>query len=170
VVATVSPTTTVPFVAPVATGANVTLTSTQAVNSSGLSGGAIAGIVIGVLLGLFLLFLLCLLLCFRAAFDGLRDIFGLGKKKTTRRRETVEVYSHGSRANERRWYGGDRPSRPERPKDSGGLGWGGVAAGLGGLAVLLGLKRSNDRKKKNEKSNYSGSSYTYSYDTETESE
>ena len=52
VTATNSPTTTVPFVAPVATGANITLTSAASSNSGGLSGGAIAGIVSGVLFGL----------------------------------------------------------------------------------------------------------------------
>ncbi|KAK4918131.1 hypothetical protein LTR66_016893, partial [Elasticomyces elasticus] len=84
--ATVSATTTVPFVAPVATGANITLTQGQASTAGGLSGGAIAGIVIGVLLGLLLLSLICFYCCIRGLLDGVLALFGLGKN----RRRTVE--------------------------------------------------------------------------------
>lgn len=169
ITATVSPTTTVPFQTPVATGANVTLTGTQAQTSGGLSGGAIAGIVIGVILGILLLLLLCLYFCFRGAIG----LFGGGKGKKRRRTETeyVEEYHHhsgGGSGGGRRWYG-DRPSRPPPPpppkKSSGIGGAAGVAAGLAALWALLGVKRKHDRRQ--EKSDYTGSTASYSYDYTT---
>ena len=65
----------------------------------------------------------------------------------------------------RRWFG-LRPAARPRPvkKKSGVGGWATVLGGLGGLAVVLGLKRKHDNKK----TEYSGSSYYsdyYSYDS-----
>jgi hypothetical protein len=170
---TTTATPTVPFETPVATGANVTLTSAESDNGGGLSGGAIAGIVIGVIFGLLLLFLLLLFCCFKAAFDAILACFGFGRRHRHTETEYIEEHHHhhgGATAAGaagglfgRRWHG-DRPSRPERPpKKSGGLGGlGAVAAGLGGLAVVLGLKRRHDRKH-DEKTEYTGSSYYSSY-------
>jgi len=169
ITATISPTTTVPYQTPVATGANVTLTGTQAQTSGGLSGGAIAGIVIGVLLGILLLLLLCAYFCFRGAIG----LFGGGKKNNRRRTETeyVEEYHHhgsggGGSGGGRRWYG-DRPSRPPPPKKSNGFGGvTAVAAGLAGLAAALGIKRKLDNRRQG-KSEYTGSSVSYDYTTST---
>jgi hypothetical protein len=165
---TVAPTTTVPFVAPVATGSH-NGTAIAATGGGGLSGGAIAGIVIGVLVGLALLIALCICCCLKAGFDTILALFGLGSKKRRNRRVVEEEYvethrRHGS-GSQGRWYGsaaGSRPSRPPPPpKKSGGIGGLlGATAGLGGLALALGLKRKHDRKE--EKSDYS-SSYGSSY-------
>lgn len=164
--ASLATTTTVPYIAPIPTGASQTagVTSSQQ-SSSGLSGGAIAGIVIGVLAAVILLVLLCICLCFREIWHGFLALIGARKKPTTRR-ETVEYTSYhaGSNRNSRRWYGaggGDRPARIERsPRRSGGIGgaakW---AAGLGAFAVALGLKRRADRRRE-EKSDISSSYYS----------
>lgn len=164
---TQTPTTTVPFTTPVATGANVTVTSSEQ-SSGGLSAGAIAGIVIGVIAGIIILFLLCLLCCFKAGWDAIAAIFGLGKKRRTREEYVEEHYHHssgGGGADRRRWYGGgDRPSRPERRDKGGWAGLGAVGLGLAGLTAWLGLKRRrDDRNRRSEKSDsyYSGSSYDY---------
>ncbi|KAI9839902.1 MAG: hypothetical protein M1819_000094 [Sarea resinae] len=170
VTSTSSPTTTVPYQTPVATGSNSTAGVTSSTNH-GLSGGAIAGIVIGVLAGILLLLLLLALCCAKAGIDGLLAIFGLGKHK--RREETVieERYSHHSGGGTGYYGTGSRPpppsSRPPPPRKSGGLGGAGaVAAGLAGLALILGLKRKHDRKVEEEKTEYTGSSYyTSDYST-----
>ncbi|KAF2419016.1 hypothetical protein EJ08DRAFT_43758 [Tothia fuscella] len=181
---TMSPTTTVAFQTPVPTGSS-TAGITAGASSGGLSGGAIAGIVIGVLAGLILLALICLCCCFKAAADGLLAILGIGKKKKSRRTVVEEEYisehhRHGSGSGSRRWYGsaaGSRPSRPPPPpaKKAGG-GFGGLltgAAGLAGLAAVLGMKRKHDRKhEKSDVSSYtgSGSSYTYDYTSSSSSD
>lgn len=165
VTATSSPTTTVPFLAPVATGANITLTGAESSNSHGLSAGAIAGIVIGVIAGLVLLSLLCLFCCARTIWVAL---FGGRKKRRTERTEVIESHHHrsysgaggaayaGSRPDNRRWYGSEAPRREkERSKFTEMLG---IGAGLAALAGVLGLKRRNDRRR-DEKSDYS-SAYT----------
>ncbi|KAI4719836.1 hypothetical protein E4T48_03871 [Aureobasidium sp. EXF-10727] len=165
VTATSSPTTTVPFLAPVATGANITLTGAESSNSHGLSGGAIAGIVIGVIAGLILLSLLCLFCCARTIWVAL---FGGRKRRRTERTEVIESHHHrsysgaggaayaGSRPDDRRWYGSEAPRREKsRSKFTEMLG---IGAGLAALAGILGLKRRNDRRR-DEKSEYS-SAYT----------
>ncbi|EON61131.1 hypothetical protein W97_00342 [Coniosporium apollinis CBS 100218] len=178
VTATVSPTTTVPFETPIATGANATISTTSAQASTSLSGGAIAGIVIGVIAGILLLTLLCLALCARSALGALGGLFGGGKKKGRREEEVyIEEHHHhaggASGAGGRRWYG-DRPGRVERPppkKKSSGFGnLGAIAAGLGGLAVALGLKRKYDRRHDEKSSAGTYSEYTYSSDYTSSSE
>lgn len=165
---TISPTTTIPFQTPVATGAqNGTLVAGS--GGGGLSGGAIAGIVIGVIAGIILLILICLCCCFKAGLDGLLALLGLGKKKRRSRRVVEEEYieshrRHGS-GSDRRWYGsaaGSRPSRPPPPpKKSGFGGLLGATAGLGGLALALGLKRKHDKEKSDVSSSYGSSYYSY---------
>lgn len=166
-IATGSATVTQPFEAPVATGANITLTAAEA-EGGGLSGGAIAGIVFAVLLLLFLLALLCIFCCFKALWKSLMALLGIGRGRRRHETEYIEEHHHhhghgvAPVGGGRRWYG-DRPSRIERPpKKSGGLGgFGAVAAGLGSLGLALGLKRKHDRRQ--EKSNYTGSGASYSY-------
>lgn len=172
---TQSPTSTVPFESPVATGANITLTSQQVTGGGGLSGGAIAGIVIGVLVGLALLALILFYCCLRGLLDGCLALFGLGGRK--RRRTEVEEYerrSHhssgggGGGAVKRTWYGAARPSgsrfeeRTEKRRSGGGQLLG-IAGGLAALWAILGLKRRNKRRNEEKYSEYSGgSSYGYS--------
>ncbi|MCJ1237904.1 hypothetical protein MMC14_005891 [Varicellaria rhodocarpa] len=159
-------TTTIPFQTPIGTDGSA-ITGVTPVHNNGLSGGAIAGIVIGVLAGLFFLLLLCACCCFKSAVDGLLGLLGLGggNKKRTETTYLEERHSHhGGGAvtgGGRRWFG-TRPARVERPpKKSSGLGgMGAVAAFLGTLAVLLGLRRKARREE--DKSEYgTGSSYSY---------
>ncbi|KAL8673239.1 MAG: hypothetical protein Q9168_002351, partial [Polycauliona sp. 1 TL-2023] len=173
VTSTGSATATVPFqsAGPTQGGATqdgATAGMTTSTTNNGLTGGQIAGIVIGVLLGILLLLLICAFCCFRGIYDGFLAIFGLGKKR--RRQETTtyieERHSHhtggASRPAGRTWWGANRPARPAK-KDSGLGGAGAVAAGLGTLAVILGLKRRRDRKDKESygsRSSYSYGSYT----------
>ena len=172
---TMTPTTTVPYGTPIATGQNGTLVEANGGGGGGLSGGAIAGIVIGVIAGIILLVLICLCCCLKAGFDGILALLGIGKKKKRRVVEETYIDEHrryGSAAGSgRRWYGsaaGGRPGRPPPPpkekKGFGGLG--ALGLGLGGLAVALGLKRRHDRKH-DEKSDISSSYYSdyYSYDS-----
>ncbi|KAJ9628032.1 hypothetical protein H2203_003253 [Taxawa tesnikishii (nom. ined.)] len=175
VTATSSPTTTVPFEAPVATGANVTLTTTSAESTNtGLSGGAIAGIVIGVLLGILLLALICFYLFVKAGVRGIAALFGGGRRRrTVEREEYIEEHHHRSSggAGGRTWYGSGRPSRVEverrdEKKKKGGNALP-IAAGLAGLAAFLGLKRARDRRRDDEKSDWS-SSYGSYYTSESE--
>ncbi|KAF1919966.1 hypothetical protein BDU57DRAFT_441557 [Ampelomyces quisqualis] len=163
------PTATVPFQTPIPTGVNGTPEQVES-GGGGLSGGAIAGIVIGVLLGIFLLLLLCLFCCARALFDTLLAIFGFGKKNRHTHEETyIEEHRHSGGAaasGGRRWYGAARPARPSRvgseKKHGGAAKSAGVAAALGGLALMLGLKRHQDKKHDDKSTTISGSSYYYS--------
>jgi hypothetical protein len=164
-----TPTTTVAFETPVATGAEVGLTESEGGSGGGLSGGAIAGIVIGTLLGLALLGLLCFYCCIRGLFAAFLALFGIGKKKQRRTEvEEYERYSHhgsgrhsGAGAGGRTWYGAAaRPSRPER-KDDSKKKLLGVGAGLAGLWAVLGLKRRHDRRDDEKYSEYSYSSDYY---------
>lgn len=169
---TVSATTTAPFLAPATASGSVLPTAFPVASGGGLSAGAIAGIVIGVIAGLLLLLLLCFCCIVKTGFDGLLAIFGLGKRKrrSTERIETVEHYSrHGSQAGSRRdqhtgWFGGPAKVDAGRKKKSSGFGGlGAVGAGLAGLALVLGLKRKNDKSEKPARSDISSSYYTDSY-------
>ena len=165
-----TPTTTVPFIAPVATGANVTLTSSESNSGGGLSGGAIAGIVIGVLLGLALLGLICFYCCLKGLLDGVLALFGLGGRKKRRVTEVEEYerrssHRHGSGGGGRTWYGASRPARVDRydeRKSNTGKELLGLGAGLGALWAFLGMKRKReDRRRFEEKSDVSYSSDYY---------
>ena len=162
-----SVTTTVPYETAVGTGGAI-LTGTVS-TSHGLSGGAIAGIVIGVIAGLILLFLLCACLCFKSLWDGLLEIFGI-RRSGRRRTEETYIDKRSSRRQDgvRTWFG-TRPARGSRTsvdvveKRKTSSGWGGIAtvgAALGGLALLLGLKRRRDRRREEDKDSVS---YDYSY-------
>ncbi|ORY09614.1 hypothetical protein BCR34DRAFT_487023 [Clohesyomyces aquaticus] len=166
VTATGTPTATIPFETPIATGVNGTMVPVAGGGGGGLSGGAIAGIVIGVILGILLLLLICLFCCARALFDTVMAIFGLGKKRRHTHEETyIEEHHHssGGGGGGRRWYG-QGPSRPSRKeKKSSGLGGAlGVGALLGGLGLALGLKRKHDRKHDDKSTTVSGSTGYYS--------
>lgn len=162
--ATVSPTTTVPFGTPVATGSNVTVTGAQASSHHGLSGGAIAGIVIGVLVALALLALLCFCCIVRGLWGLIMGLFGGRKQKRRRVEETYveEHHHHGSAAGGGRVWYGDRPSRRSRSR-SPKRGWAPWAAGLGALGLGLGAKKALDRRRRDEKSDISSSYDYYSY-------
>lgn len=168
---TFATTTTVPFLAPMSTGQTVNITDTGSTgSSSSLSGGAIAGIVIAVIVGILLLLLLCAFFCFKAIWDSILAIFGLGKH---RRRETIiEESIHRSSRGDREWYG-DRPSRVEKVETKRSY-WAPMTAGLGGLATALGMKQRNERKKRRvveEKDVYSvEDDVSYSRDSRTFSE
>jgi len=109
-------TSTVPFIPPVATGANVTVGALAQQNPTTsthkLSGGAIAGIVIGVLLAIAILLLICFCCCVRGIWHGVAALFGFGKKDDRRRggeREVAyieeEYHRRGSRRDDESWYG-----------------------------------------------------------------
>ncbi|KAJ8058291.1 hypothetical protein OCU04_012485 [Sclerotinia nivalis] len=165
--ATVSATTTEPFIPPAtASGSTLPITSSS---SNNLSAGAIAGIVIGTILGVILLLLLCFCCVVKGLWDSVLGVFAGGKPRRqggggmrTERIETVERYSrHGStmgggaaaRREQTGFFGGaraDKPMRVEetRKKKSSGLGGlGAVGAGLAGLAVVLGLKKKEDERR-----------------------
>lgn len=165
VTSTGSVTTTVPYQSASATQGGATAGMTATTSNNGLSGGAIAGIVIGVLAGIILLLIICAACCFRGLLDTILAFFGLGPRR--RRQETTYIEErhshHTGRGGSRRWWGTSGPSRIDRPprRESGGLGGAtAVAAGLGTLAVLLGLKRRRDRRDK--ESYGTASSYSYS--------
>jgi hypothetical protein len=155
-------TATVPFSAPVGTDGSTLIGAQATTSGSSLSPGAIAGIVIGVIAGIILLLLICLCCCARGAIDGIMGIFGGGRKRRTETTYIEERRSHrGSRPAGRTWFG-TRPTRVDRTekkkKKAGGLGGlATVGAGLGGLALLLGLKRKRDQR------NDAKSSSSYSY-------
>jgi hypothetical protein len=161
-----TPTATVPFQTPIPTGAAGSPIPVAA-GGGGLSGGAIAGIVIGVILGILLLLALCLFCCARALFDTLLGILGLGKRKNKHTHEETYIEEHhhsggAAASGGRRWYGAARPARPARSEKSGVKKGVGVAAALGGLALMLGLKRKHDAKHDDKSTTVSGSSYYYS--------
>ncbi|KAI9713798.1 MAG: hypothetical protein M1820_000528 [Bogoriella megaspora] len=175
---TVSPTTTVPFETPVATGANMTLTESST-GGGGLSGGAIAGIVIGVIAAIIILALLCFFFC----LDALLGLIGLGGRRRRRREEEVYVEEHRHRSHsgrgDRSWYG-NRPTRIERTEriERRGPAWAG-ALGLGTMAATLGFRnkegrerKEQQRRRRDEKSDvsYSYDSQSYSYDGTSASE
>ncbi|KAM0722940.1 hypothetical protein Q7P37_001138 [Cladosporium fusiforme] len=175
-----SPSTTLPFETPVATGAEVgglSSSSEEEGGGGGLSGGAIAGIVIGTLAGLILLGFICFYCCVRGLFNGVLAIFGGGKKRSRRTTEIDEYerYSHhgsgrhsgAGAAGGRTWYGAAaRPSRPDRrDSESRTKKVLGVGAALAGLWAVLGLKRRHDRRHDDEK--YSEYSYSSDYYTNT---
>jgi hypothetical protein len=166
---TAGPTTTMPFMTPVATGANITVTGSQQDNNGGgLSGGAIAGIVIGVLAGLLLLAALCFFCCLKGLLDGCLACFGLGGRKKKRTEiEEYERHSHHSHGGGgRTWYGAAPPPPPgETPPEhkSSGKNLLGVGAGLAALWAVLGLKRKRDGRRNDEK--YSEYSYSSDYYT-----
>ena len=168
VTSSMSITTTVPFQTPVGSSGSV-ITGQMVSTNTGLSPGAIAGIVIGVLVGLFILFLILACLCCRSIFDA---ILGRNKRKETTTYIETHHSHHGSGGPppRRRWFGvlPARADRPEKKKSSGFGGLLGVGALLGGLALLLGLRRRS-QKKADEKTEYSVSDYTYSYDDYTTS-
>lgn len=160
-----SVTTTQPYNTPV--GTSGIILGAQSSSGGGLSGGAIAGIVIGVIIGIIILLLICLCCCAKEILESFLGLFGLGShaRRRTEETEVIEEHRH-SGGGRRTWYGAARPSRRSRTdvveKKSGG-GWGGlagVAAALGGLGLLLKLKR--DRKDNNEKSSYGYGSEYYS--------
>lgn len=167
-------TTTQGFILPTATDGAITA-EPQNGGGGGLSGGAIAGIVIGVIAALIILILICLCCCAKGVLDAILGIFGLGGKKH-REREEVEVYeSHHHRGGasrrgrsasvgRRTWFGmGPRKTEvTEKEKSSSWTKGAGVAAFLGGLALILGLKRRRDRKDDKSSVGY-GSSYYSDY-------
>ncbi|RMZ91343.1 hypothetical protein DV736_g1420, partial [Chaetothyriales sp. CBS 134916] len=83
--------------------------------------------------------------------DGLLALFGMGPNRR-RRTEEVDVYEE------------------KKKKESSGITkFAGVGALLGGLALLLGLKRRRDERRESKSEVSYGSSY-YTYDTSTESQ
>ncbi|KAI9804328.1 MAG: hypothetical protein M1833_007135 [Piccolia ochrophora] len=157
-----APTTTLAFGTPLGTATAVYGAGATTTNR-GLSGGAIAGIVIGVIAGILFLLFICLTVC---VGKGIGAIFG-GRRRTKREETYVhEHHSGGGGGGSRPWYGAasQRPSRIEttnRKKKGMFGGFAPVAAGLGGLALALGLKRRHDRKKQSSYgSNSSYSSYS----------
>lgn len=180
VTSTISPTVTTAFGTPVpAASGNATLVAGN--KSSGLSGGAIAGIVIGVIAGVILLLFILLVCCLRAGVDSILAFFGLRNRRRRGRRvveeEIIERRRRAGTADSRRWYGTDYEARPvrtgttvtrveERRRRTGGVGGlATVGAGLGGLAIALGLKRRADerRRRREDKSDTESSYYDSSY-------
>jgi len=104
----------------------------------GLSGGAIAGIVIGTIAGVGLLLMLCACCIMRGIWRSIGAIFHLIKKKT-KRSSTSNV--EGGRTQHDSWYGGKPSSSAVRKEKAKGAGLIGLGAALGGLALLLGLRR-----------------------------
>ena len=159
------------FATPVSTDGSIII-GQASTSGGGLSGGAIAGIVIGVIAAIILLILFCACCLFKGLIDGLLAIFGLGPRRRRRTTTEEEVYverrSHrGSDRGRRTWFG-TRPGRSEvvdekRRKSSGfgTAGW--MLAGLGALAAWTKLRGN---KKREDKSDYTGSSYDYSASSE----
>lgn len=154
------------------TGTGAAVPSNGGGGGGGLSGGAIAGIVVGVLAGLILLFICCACCIIRGVWNTIRGLLGFGRSRSrsrSRERETEIVeeryHRHGSvhsgRTEHRTWFGG-RPSSAgdRREKRSSHAGWWGLAALVGTVALLLGLRRD---KKKDKKSNKTRSDYSSGY-------
>lgn len=165
VTSTGAATATVPFQTPVGTDGSTLIGAQPTTQGQGPSGGAIAGIVIGSIAGILLLALLCFYCCAKGAIDGILGLFGGGRRRRTETTYIEERHSrHGSRPAGRTWFG-SRPARVDRTekKNTGGLGGlATVGAGLGTLALILGLKRK--RAQRNDaKSSSSYSYYDYSY-------
>ncbi|KAF7505806.1 hypothetical protein GJ744_000381 [Endocarpon pusillum] len=166
-------TATVPFSTPVGTDGSTIIGAQPTTQGQRLSGGAIAGIVIGVIAGIIILFLICVCCCARGAIDGIRGIFGGGRRRRTETTYIEERRSrHGSRPAGRTWFGARpaRVDRTEKSKKTGG-GLGGLAtvtAGLGAMALFLGLKRRRDQRI-DAKSSSSYSYYDESYTGTSES-
>ncbi|RAL17212.1 uncharacterized protein BO97DRAFT_401893 [Aspergillus homomorphus CBS 101889] len=165
---TASITTTQGFIAPVNTAGSAVF-GVKA-SSDGLSGGAIAGIVIGTIAGVILLLLLCACLCCRGILDSLFACLGCGRKKrkeTTYVEERYHRHSHGgARPGGRTWFG----SRPAAGASTAGekkkSPWSGLATIgiiLGALAICLGLKRRQDHRDDDEKTDYTYPSSYYYY-------
>lgn len=189
VTSTGSATTTVPFQTPVGTDGGSLVGAEPSSSGGGLSGGAIAGIVIGVLLGIALLIALCVCCLLKGCLDGLLGLLGLRNNRRRREETYIEErrtshHHHGAagaagaayagsdrRRGGRTWFG-TRPSRvteKRTEKKTGGLGGlAGVGAGLGTLALILGLKRRRDQKRRDEGSvttGYGSSYYSDEYTT-----
>ena len=166
-------TTTQAYDAPISTGSggNGVLVSSNN-GGGGLSGGAIAGIVIGVIAAIIILILICLCCCAKGILDGILGLFGLRDRKKRRVTEETEIYEsrhhHGSGAGagRRTWYGTrikpKRSSVVDEKKSSGFARIATVGGFLGGLMLLLGLKRDRDRKDDKSSVSY-GSSYYSDY-------
>ncbi len=172
VTSTGAATATVPFSTPVGTDGSSIIGAQPTTQGGGLSAGAIAGIVIGVIAGIILLLLICLCCCAKGAIDGILGIFRGGRRRRTETTYIEERRSrHGSRPAGRTWFGA-RPARVDRTekKKSGAFsGLATVGAGLGAMALLLGLKRKKDQKNE-AKSSSSYSYYDGSYTGTSESE
>lgn len=155
-------TTTGPFQTPAATQGGIII-GTQTYSGHGLSGGAIAGIVIGVIAAIILFLIICLCLCAKEIIDGFLALFGLGPRRRRVTEETTIVEDRRSHRGNRTWFGtGRRPSRSDVVEKR-TSGWGGaatVATFLGGLALLLGLKRRRDRRRDDKSTDYSSSYYS----------
>ena len=180
VTSTISPTVTTGFGTP-APAASGNATLIPGTTSGGLSGGAIAGIVIGVIAGIILLLFICLICCLGATIDTILAFFGLRNRRRRGRRvveeEVIERRRRSGRADSRRWYGTEYEARPprtgttvtrieERRRRTDGLGGlARVGAGLGGLALALGIKRRVDqrRRRREDKSDTESSYYDSSY-------
>jgi hypothetical protein len=167
-----SATITQPYNTPVSTS-GILLSASQS-SGGGLSGGAIAGIVIGVILAIIILLLICLCCCAKEVLESILGIFGLGShsRRRTEETEVIEERHHSGGGGGRTWFGASRPSRrTDVVEKSSGGGWGGlagVAAALGGLGLLLKLKRNRDEK--NDKSSYGYGSEYYSTEYTSSSE
>ena len=153
-------TATVPFQTPVGTAGGIVYGTAAATGGGGLSTGAIVGIVIGVLLAIILLIAFFCFAAGRTIFGGRRK-----RKETTYTRESHHRRHHGGGGGGgggafagRTWYGGRR-KRPEPPQRGGKMAP--IIAGLGALALALGVKRKVDRRK--EGSDYSSRSSDTSY-------
>lgn len=138
-------------------------------DDNGLSGGEIAGIVIGVIAGVILLLLLCACCLVKGAWSTIMGMFGrkdhrhLDREKVVIEEERYVRHGSGSRrTGHDSWYG-DRPSGAAARKKESGKGLMGMAAGLGTLAMLLGLKRGDKSKPARSRSSYSSSYFTDSY-------
>ena len=155
----VAVTATVPFQTPVGTAGGVVYGTAAATGGGGLSTGAIVGIVIGVLLAIILLIAFFCFAAGRTIFGGRRR-----RKETTYIRQTRHHHHQdggngGGAFAGRTWYGGRR--KQQKASRRGGK-IAPIVAGLGALALALGIKRKVDRRK--QESDYgSGSSDTSYY-------